>query len=82
MLDSNTHCNEAAMPYFQSCSTPLIGNTDMTCWVEQMAELLAKDTVQDTQQLQWWLRGLGDGVKVLSLNEPKSKPKSKPTPEP
>ena len=43
-------------------------------------------TVQDTQQLQWWLRGLGDGVKVLSMSKPKpkpkSKPKSKPTPEP
>lgn len=26
-----------------------------------------KATVQDTQQLHWWLRGLGDGVKVLSI---------------
>jgi predicted DNA-binding transcriptional regulator YafY len=24
-------------------------------------------TVQDTQQLHWWLRGLGDGVKIVSM---------------
>ena len=27
-------------------------------------------TVQDTPQLHWWLRGLGDGVKVISLQKP------------
>jgi len=26
-------------------------------------------TVQDTQQLRWWLRGLGDGVKVVSVSK-------------
>lgn len=26
-------------------------------------------TVQDTQQLHWWLRGLGDGVKVVSITK-------------
>jgi len=29
-------------------------------------------TVQDTQQLHWWLRGLGDGVKVVSMTKPGS----------
>lgn len=30
-------------------------------------------TVQDTQQLHWWLRGLGDGVKVVSITKPDPK---------
>lgn len=30
-------------------------------------------TVQDTKQLHWWLRGLGDGVKVFSMTKPDSK---------
>ena len=32
-------------------------------------------TVQDTPQLHWWLRGLGDGVKVVSITTPNSKTK-------
>lgn len=36
-------------------------------------------TVQDTQQLHWWLRGLGDGVKVMSITKlGKTKPRAKP----
>lgn len=53
MLDSNTHSNKAAMPYVQSCSTPRIANTGMTCWVEQLTELLVQDTVRED----WYVIG-------------------------
>lgn len=38
-------------------------------------------TVQETQQLHWWLRGLGDGVKVVSIIKPDPKRPSNHNPQ-